>query len=118
MDYITGMGRGNSDYGLQEETHLYQGTFANPGLPMCKRGWNRDYGTGYSIWRNNSGDGGVCPVCEQRAARGLPGVGCRYPRKLKKLIKKERIPYTPLRPGLPLYDRTALSVHPALDGNA
>ncbi len=55
-------------------THLYHGTFNEPGLPMCKRGWNR--GDGYSIWRNNIGDKGICKVCARRAAKGLEGVPC------------------------------------------
>jgi len=40
-------------------SHLYHGTFDNPGLPMCQRGWNRGE-DGYSIWRGNVGEKGVC----------------------------------------------------------
>lgn len=99
--YMPGQGRGNEDYRLADETHLYKGTFSDPGLPMCQRGWNRYFGMSYSIWRNNVSESGVCPVCLDRAQRGLDGVDCRYPRKLKKLIKRDRLRYTPLKPGLP-----------------
>lgn len=51
-------------------THLYKGTFNEPGNPMCKRGWNRDNGTGYSIWRNCVSPGGICKVCLRRAKEG------------------------------------------------
>lgn len=57
--------------------HLYAGTFADPGLPMCPRGWNRDEGGGYSIWRGHLGTQGVCARCLRRAQRGLPGVPAR-----------------------------------------
>lgn len=56
------------------KAHLYQGTFGDPGWPMCWRGWNRDKGTAYSIWRNNLGLG-VCEDCKRRAHAGLPPVG-------------------------------------------
>jgi hypothetical protein len=99
-DYIAEQGRGNEGYCLADETHLYKGTFSAPGLPMCQRGWNRHFGTSYSIWRNNISESGICPVCLDRAQRGLGGVDCHYPRKLKKLINRDRVPYTPLKPGL------------------
>ena len=69
--YITGQER-STDKG--QVTHLYKGTFANVGLPMCKRGWNRDGGTSYSIWRNNIGKGGLCKTCLKRALKGLEGI--------------------------------------------
>lgn len=69
--YITGQDR-DTDRG--QVTHLYKGTFSEPGLPMCKRGWNRDNGTSYSIWRNNIGNGGICKVCLKRALKGLAGI--------------------------------------------
>lgn len=43
--YITGVFRG--DNGQNMVTHLYHGTFHEPGLPMCKKGWQR--GDEYSI---------------------------------------------------------------------
>lgn len=69
--YITGLGR---DYPHPKLAHLYQGNMADPGLPMCRHGWNRDDGQSYSIWRNNIGSDGVCAVCLRRAIAGKDGV--------------------------------------------
>lgn len=63
--YVVGLGR---DYPHPKTAHLYKGTFAAPGRPMCKRGFNR--GDGYSIWRNSFGDYEVCAVCLRRAHQG------------------------------------------------
>lgn len=67
--HISGLGR---DYPYPKLAHLYKGTFANPGLPMCRRGWNR--GDSYSIWRNNEGENGICKICMRRALKGLDGI--------------------------------------------
>ena len=69
--YIVGLGR---NYPYPKIAHLYEGTFDNPGYPMCKRGWNRDNGQSYSIWRGVMGDGGICRICWRRAKKGLRGV--------------------------------------------
>lgn len=70
--FISGQSRDhNHDHKV---THLYKGTHADPGYPMCKRGWNRDDGTSYSIWRGNISPAGLCKVCERRAEKGLDGV--------------------------------------------
>lgn len=69
--YISGLGR---DYPYPNLAHLYEGTVIDPGLPMCRRGYNRDSGQSYSIWRNNIGSGGICLVCLKRAAKGLHGI--------------------------------------------
>ena len=72
--YITGLGR---DYPHPKRAHLYKGDFADPGLPMCQWGWNRkEYG--YSIWRGNVGDKGICKTCLRRAKAGLDGVKCKF----------------------------------------
>lgn len=68
--YISGLGR---DYPYPRVAHLYKGTFVDPGLPMCPKGWNRGV-DGYSIWRRNEGLWGICAVCLRRAKKGLPGV--------------------------------------------
>jgi len=72
--YITGLGR---DYPHPRTAHLYKGTFSDPGDPMCARGWNRDGGTSYSIWRNNVGDGGICKICIRRANEGREPIPAR-----------------------------------------
>lgn len=61
-------------YRYAQYSHIYTGDMDNPGWPMCPEGWNRDDGHGYSIWRNNDGEDGVCPVCRARWLRGLPPV--------------------------------------------
>ena len=69
--FIIGLGR---DYPHPRKSHLYKGTFSDPGLPMCRFGWNRENGTEYSIWRGNIGVDGICKICEKRADKGLEGV--------------------------------------------
>jgi hypothetical protein len=69
--YIVGLVR---DYPTARIAHLYKGDFANPGGPMCKKGWNRNEGAGYSIWRGNEGTRGVCATCLKRARAGLAPV--------------------------------------------
>lgn len=65
---ITGQSRDTDDN--HKVTHLYKGTFDDPGWPMCKRGWNREDGTEYSIWRNNVSKGGICQICLRRTLAG------------------------------------------------
>ena len=43
-------------------------------LPMCRYGWNRSNGEGFSIFRGHTGDKGLCKICGQRARQGLPGI--------------------------------------------
>jgi len=65
------MGVGRSPEEMENRvTHLYAGTFSEPGWPMCRRGWNRDRGTSYSIWRENVSEMGICQICERRAREG------------------------------------------------
>lgn len=76
-EYVTGVFRG--DNGSNMVTHLYQGTFSEPGNPMCSRGWQRKYfdengkleDWEYSIFRNNVSEAGICQVCLKRAEKGL-----------------------------------------------
>jgi len=67
--YISGLDR---KYPYVRVAHLYKGTFDDPGLPMCRYGWNR--GGEYSIWRGHAGRQGICKICLHRARRGLNGV--------------------------------------------
>lgn len=78
VQFITGQDR-NEDNAV---AHLYSGTFADPGDPFCVRGWNRSDGEGYSIFRNNVGNAGICKVCARRVKEGRPPVPSR-PRKTK-----------------------------------
>lgn len=68
--WISGMCR--QGRGHLKKTHLFDGTFSDPGLPMCRWAWNK-YGE-YSIWRNNVSDKGICEICFRRAKKGLKGV--------------------------------------------
>jgi hypothetical protein len=103
--YITGSGRGNSGYDLLEETHLYE--VANKGktgesyLPLCSRGFNRYFGSGFSIFRGNVGSIGVCQVCEGRAQKQKAGLGWKRSRRTKKKIADKAFGSSPLLPGLP-----------------
>ena len=71
--YITGLDRNDQHL----VAHLYKGTFGDPGLPMCVRGWNRSDGEEYSIFRNNIGDSRICKICSRRALAGKEGVPSR-----------------------------------------
>jgi hypothetical protein len=62
LAYISGEDRNDP----RAKAHLYRGTFERPRGPMCRRGWNRLNGFGWSIFRNNLGSG-VCKVCLRRA---------------------------------------------------
>lgn len=78
--YIEGMFRG--DNGSEIVSHLYYGTFSDPGFPMCSNGWNRKYFNKkgelvdweYSIFRGNSSPKGCCQICQRRAAKKLPPI--------------------------------------------
>lgn len=102
--YITGLGRANNNYDLLDETHLYEVTDDDGYYPLCSRGFNRDYGLGFSIFRGNVGDIGVCQVCEGRGAKQRPGLRWKRSRKTKKAIERaiKQSKYSPLLPGLPL----------------
>lgn len=69
--YIAGLGR---DFPPPPLAHLYKGDFSDPGFPMCARGWNRDDGESYSIWRGNVGKKGICKTCMRRALEGKPPI--------------------------------------------
>jgi hypothetical protein len=80
QEYVTGVFRG--DNGSNMVTHLYQGTFSEPGNPMCSRGWQRKWfdkdgnleDWEYSIFRNNVSNAGICQVCMKRAMKGLSSI--------------------------------------------
>ena len=75
-EYIPGMCRWSEKSDVQSlATHLYDGTFSDPGLPLCKYGWTRmPYEYGYSIFRGNVSKKGICKICRRRADKGLNGV--------------------------------------------
>lgn len=81
-EYVEAIGRNPGEE--KQHSHLYLVTHGpdpeNPKLvvedykPMCRRGWNRGDGGGFSIFRGHSGARGLCKVCLKRAKAGLPGV--------------------------------------------
>ena len=70
--YVCGMGRNPGEEKLV--THLYKGDNSDPGLPMCRRGWNRANGFAYSIFRGIISEAGICSVCLRRALEDKDGV--------------------------------------------
>lgn len=62
--YVIGLDRNEQG----SVAHLYRGTFQRVGNPMCRRGWNRSNGFGWSIFRNCLGRG-ICKVCLRRALK-------------------------------------------------
>lgn len=91
IDYVLGMFRG--DNGENMVTHLYNGSFSEPGFPMCSRGWQRkwyddngkieDYE--YSIFRNNVSSVGICQVCLNRAYKKLDPIEKPKNKRIKKI---------------------------------
>ena len=71
--YVVGQDRNEP----KAAAHLYIGTFAEPGEPMCVRGWNRSDGEGYSIFRNNW-SGPLCKTCVRRAQEQRDPVPSRH----------------------------------------
>lgn len=51
-------------------SHIYKGTFNDPEKPMCSKGWNRDNGTSFSIWRNNLGLA-ICRTCSNNTLKEI-----------------------------------------------
>jgi|GEM_PF-2162546 len=105
--YILGLGRSNGDYGLADETHVYEEVSpGTPGRPMCYRGWNRDFGTSYSIFRGSVGDIGICPICLARIEMGMPPAeAATEPEGLQDLppdLALWNADYSPLPIGFPL----------------
>jgi hypothetical protein len=74
-EYIPALDRSTRHGGHVGEhrvAHLFDGTFGDPGKPLCRRAYDED--GGYSIWRGNVGSMGICKVCRRRADAGLDGV--------------------------------------------
>lgn len=69
--YVEAIGRNE---GEDRISHLYVEIGPQDYLPMCRNGWNRSDGEGFSIFRGHSGKRGLCKTCEKRRAAGLPGV--------------------------------------------
>lgn len=81
--YVEAIGRNPGEE--KQHSHLYVEINESPPaiiglgtrrgyLPMCRKGWNRSNGEGFSIFRGHTGARGLCKVCARRAAANLPGV--------------------------------------------
>jgi hypothetical protein len=57
-----------------QHSHLYAILPDHDYMPMCRYGWNRSDGEGFSIFRGHSGARGLCRTCQKRAAANLPPV--------------------------------------------
>ena len=55
-------------------SHLYKGSFHEPGNPMCRNGWTNPGLQEYSILRGNIGAKGICKTCLKRALAGKEGI--------------------------------------------
>lgn len=74
-EYVTGLDRSTRWGGHAGDhivSHLFDGTFGDPGKPLCRKAYDMD--GGWSIWRGNVGSKGICKVCKRRADAGLNGV--------------------------------------------
>lgn len=72
--YLPGMGRNDGEESLVTHLYEYKGTISNILGPMCRKGWNRSDGSGFSILRNNVSNKGICRTCQKRAGENLPFV--------------------------------------------
>ena len=66
IEYTTGVDRNSVSKGKKVVAHLYRGAFHKPGAPMCRRGYSREDGCSYSIFRNQLFVP-ICKVCMRRA---------------------------------------------------
>lgn len=55
-------------------SHLYQQDDNGDLTPMCRYGWNRSDGAGFSVFRGHRGSKGLCNICHKRSQKGLPPV--------------------------------------------
>lgn len=74
--YVPGLERDPTAH-KRFRSHLYDGDHSDPGKPLCLRGYNRQE-DGWSIWRGNIGEKGICKTCKKRADLGLDGVENAY----------------------------------------
>lgn len=76
--YRPGIERGSYTQTDTEEkvTHLWElgQNFMDYKFPMCRRGYNRENGQAYSIFRGHVSTKGICKICLTRASKNLSGV--------------------------------------------
>ena len=67
--FITAVDRLKADKAVV--SHLYDQN--NEMIPLCRYGWNRDDGEGYSILRGWKGKKGICKLCMKKYNKILKG---------------------------------------------
>lgn len=72
VSYVPGIGRNEGEQ--YQCSHLYAVYSDGSMLPMCRKGWNRSNGEGFSIFRGHIGAKGICKVCQRNKDAGKPGV--------------------------------------------
>ncbi len=75
--YVEGMDRNDQN---KVVSHIYAYSTVDPASiegPLCSRGWNREDGHGFSIFRGQRSDRGTCKVCRKRMAEGCGPVPAR-----------------------------------------
>lgn len=81
--FTVGMDRNDQD---KVVAHLYEETGSGDEYrltPMCERGWNRSDGAGFSIFRGNASEAGICKVCVRRRREDRPAIAVAKGHKTK-----------------------------------
>ena len=80
--YIEGLARVSfKDCGPVSDStcsHLYRGTFQEVGAPLCPKGWRMGVVGDVSIFRGNTGGGGLCLRCIKAADKLGPNPAIPY----------------------------------------
>lgn len=71
--YIEGMDR-NDQHKIVSHIYAYKKDIHKIEGPLCARGWNRNNGEGFSIFRGNASDAGTCKICLKRMQAHLAPV--------------------------------------------
>lgn len=73
LGYVEGLARVSfrdcGAVGEHVKSHLYRGTFGEVGAPLCPMGWRMGVKGDISIFRENTGGGGLCERCMRAADR-------------------------------------------------
>jgi hypothetical protein len=69
--YVEAIGRNPGEE--RQHSHLYA-VIDGDYTPMCRYGWNRSDGEGFSIFRGHRGAKGLCGICDRRRVSGLAPV--------------------------------------------
>jgi hypothetical protein len=73
--YVSAIGRNPGEE--LGRSHLYAELDGGDYLPMCRWGWNRSDGAGFSIFRGHMGARGLCAICQRRREEGKQPVDAK-----------------------------------------